>query len=506
MLSAFDSGSASWFAVVLFSLAVAFYLHQKRKSKQLPPVAPYSLWENVTRTGYVSLPHKVESSEWVCDNTDQDTSKGATFALTMPLPYHFFTTADYQLCRIVLSGSADGKIKEADKSPTLRNINLYPDIDSILTASTKDEFRAKTRKFMSPAFSTLNLQKTTLRVLQDKTVAFIGNLRHLSESSESIDIKELNVNVIFEVLAESLFDLRLEDDLGGFDCQAFLDAQNTLLREGIRRSNNPLRGLMFWSEEKKKAEKSFGVLRSLGATVLKKHREKNRERDEGSVSIIDHLIEHDYPSEEHRISDLIVFLIAGHETTAHSLSFFLYCIAKNEDARIKLQQELDQHLPPLSTPPTAEELDKISPSAIGQLEYFSWCLKESQRLFPVAPVVGRQLQEELKHNGYVLPKNSIVAVHLYAAGRQRWIEEADKFKPERWSKSHPQHDQVKQLPSLFSMGKRSCIGQNLAMLEMKVLASHLIRNFDFKLAEEPELDLFITLKPKSLKMNISRRT
>ena len=51
----------------------------------------------------------------------------------MPVPWHFFITCDYELCRLILNGSTDGKVKEADKSPGTRTINLYPEIDSILT-------------------------------------------------------------------------------------------------------------------------------------------------------------------------------------------------------------------------------------------------------------------------------------------------------------------------------------------------------------------------------------
>ena len=58
---------------------------------------------------------------------------------------------------------------------------------------------------------------------------------------------------------------------------------------------------------------------------------------------------------------------------------------------------------------------------------------------------------------------------------------------------------------LCGRGKRSCIGQNLAMLEMRVLASALVRNFDFELVEEPEYELFVTMKPVSLKMEVSKR-
>ena len=68
-----------------------------------------------------------------------------------------------------------------------------------------------------------------------------------------------------------------------------------------------------------------------------------------------------------------------------------------------------------------------------------------------------------------------------------------------------QLEQLKQIPSLFSMGKRSCIGQNLAMLEMRVVATTLLRNFNFILMEEPEMDLFVTMKFKDLKMKITRR-
>jgi cytochrome P450 len=126
-------------------------------------------------------------------------------------------------------------------------------------------------------------------------------------------------------------------------------------------------------------------------------------------------------------------------------------MASNQEALLKLQTELDAALPLLSDIPSASEMESLSPSAISQLEYFSWCLKESQRLYPVAPVIGRQLQQDISHNGFVLPKNSVVACHLYGAGRQRWIEDADKFRPERWCKSHPQYEQLKMIPTLFSM-------------------------------------------------------
>ena len=57
----------------------------------------------------------------------------------------------------------------------------------------------------------------------------------------------------------------------------------------------------------------------------------------------------------------------------------------------------------------------------------------------------------------------------------------------------------------FSLGKRSCIGQNLALLELRVIVANIVRYYDFELTEEPDFDHFITMKPKELKMNFIAR-
>ena len=120
-------------AAVVLTVLIVKYQHRQAQSKLMPPLTPDTLWENAVRTGYVSLPHKVQCTEWVADNTSQDVSKGATFRLSMPIPYHFVVTADYALSRLILAGDADSRIKEADKSPGIKNINIYPSIDSILS-------------------------------------------------------------------------------------------------------------------------------------------------------------------------------------------------------------------------------------------------------------------------------------------------------------------------------------------------------------------------------------
>jgi cytochrome P450 len=54
----------------------------------------------------------------------------------------------------------------------------------------------------------------------------------------------------------------------------------------------------------------------------------------------------------------------------------------------------------------------------------------------------------------------------------------------------------------FSLGKRACLGQNLAIFQLRIIAAHFVRYFDFELIEEPTFEYFATLKPRSIVMKV----
>lgn len=233
----------------------------------------------------------------------------------------------------------------------------------------------------------------------------------------------------------------------GINCNDFMRAQDVIMREGTRRAANPLRKYMFFTSEVREGSKYLANMINFGRIIVNhcraKHQEQMNDIKDGKTrsdgrsdggggpnTIIYHLLEHDYPTEEHRISDVIVFLIAGHETTAHTLSFLLYLMASNEDAQIKVHKNLGAITPTgndisldlaSSSKGEADSRQASFTSKYGKIltlndlssapslsEYFNWCFKESQRLFPVAPVVSRVASEDIHYNGMVIPKDSIV--------------------------------------------------------------------------------------------------
>lgn len=83
-----------------------------------------------------------------------------------------------------------------------------------------------------------------------------------------------------------------------------------------------------------------------------------------------------------------------------------------------------------------------------------------------------------------------------------FLQDPDLFKPDRWAPDHPSAAKMKELFFPFSLGKRNCIGQNLANLEMKVVLAQVCRSFHLELVSDPDHDYFLTLKPVNAHMRV----
>ena len=124
-------------------------------------------------------------------------------------------------------------IAEAEKSPRMAGLNLFPNVFNILTARTGSTDREHARKFMGPAFSMQNIQKT-YKILNEKTLQFFGTLdQHIRTNSSSsggggggiIDVDSMLMELIFDTLCRSLFNLEAGTKIEGFNYLDFLAAQ-----------------------------------------------------------------------------------------------------------------------------------------------------------------------------------------------------------------------------------------------------------------------------------------
>lgn len=193
--------------------------------------------------------------------------------------------------------------------------------------------------------------------------------------------------------------------------------------------------------------------------------------------------------------ELITLLLAGHETTASAVAWALYWIHRDPYIRTKLLAEL-----------ASLEADP-SPSAIAQLPYLAAVCSETLRIYPVAVLtVPREVREPVNLMGYALEPGMRVYGCIYLTHRRPDLyPEAEQFRPERFLER--QFSPYEFLP--FGGGVRRCIGDVLALFEMKLVLATLLSRCELALADaapEQPKRRGVTLAPANgVKMVLNRR-
>ncbi|MFF3004342.1 cytochrome P450 [Kitasatospora sp. NPDC057940] len=171
---------------------------------------------------------------------------------------------------------------------------------------------------------------------------------------------------------------------------------------------------------------------------------------------------------------VLVFLLAGHETTATSLAFALHLLARHPEQRKLAQQEAETVL--AGREPTAADLES--------LPYITRVLKEAMRLYPAAALVGRRAVAETVIDGYVIPAGAQVVVSPLVTHRHpaHWPD-PERFDPDRFLPEQ-EKDRHRYAWYPFGGGPRACIGQHFAMLESVLSLGVLLRDFEMEAVDE----------------------
>lgn len=107
----------------------------------------------------------------------------------------------------------------------------------------------------------------------------------------------------------------------------------------------------------------------------------------------------------------------------------LYCIATNPRVEQALVEELDAH--GLLATPTNPSPEHCSYETLSQLPYLHAVVREAMRMLPVVAAVGREFDQDVCVEGYVLPRNVTIICSMYPAYINCW-EDGETYKPERW--------------------------------------------------------------------------
>jgi cytochrome P450 len=170
-------------------------------------------------------------------------------------------------------------------------------------------------------------------------------------------------------------------------------------------------------------------------------------------------------SDDDICNDLLIFMLAGHDTTATALTYALWALGHHPDVQDRVAAE------------AAEIGDReLTPDDVPSLGYTVQVLHEALRLCPPAAGVGRLAVRDIAVGGYRVEAGSLMAVGIYAVHRDPalWdnplVFDPDRFDPE----SSKGRDRWQFLP--FLHGPRSCIGEHFARLEATLALATIIRS------------------------------
>jgi len=186
------------------------------------------------------------------------------------------------------------------------------------------------------------------------------------------------------------------------------------------------------------------------------------------------------------LDELMTLIVAGFETSANTLNWVWYLVAKHPEVEARLIDEAERILPNVSA---------LSAESLGEMQYTQQVLEETLRLYPPVWLFTRRSHDadELEH--FDVPPDTDIYLSPYILHRtERYWPEPDRFDPERFAIGDKPKKEHPFFP--FSLGPRRCLGEYFSFLEMKVHLGFLLPRFRMQLVDdgEPDLELGINLR------------
>lgn len=199
-----------------------------------------------------------------------------------------------------------------------------------------------------------------------------------------------------------------------------------------------------------KDEGSLEKLKEMFKSVIDEKISKAKKENSGgseqdkNKDVLDRLMVHDDSapeksfSQEELMDEMFAFFLAGHETTANTITFALLELCRNPDCFKKLREEADSIL---SSPSTEDnQSSSTTPNAlsyerVGEFKYAEAVIKEALRLHPVVSGIPRQTAKDVLLGGFVVRKGTQVSISIRALHHSRdyWTDPLE-YQPSRWLK------------------------------------------------------------------------
>jgi len=345
--------------------------------------------------------------------------------------------------------------------------------------TSEGDFWLRQRRLVQPAF-----HRARVAAYAETMVQYTQRILESWRGGEERDVHREMMRLTLQIVGKTLFDA----DVAG-DAQDVGKSLELLLELGAN-----FRRTLFiphWvpTPTNLRIKREIAFIEGILYRIISERRSSGR--DAGDLLS---MLLHEQDEDGTRMTDkqlrdeTITLFLAGHETTASSLSWTWWLLGQNPAVEAKLHAELDEALG--GRTPSLDDLPR--------LPYTGNVITESMRLYPPAWGLARIAVEDHELGGYAVKKGMGVAMAQWVVHRDpRWYDAPGDFRPERW-----EGDLLKRIPRFayfpFGGGPRQCIGNAFAVMEATLILATVAQKYRLRLVpNHPVVPLAsITLRPR----------
>lgn len=350
--------------------------------------------------------------------------------------------------------------------------------------TSNGEYWLRQRRLIQPGF-----HQEKIHALYGIIKETVDRFLHTFPSGKELDVYPMMNTLAFEIVINTLFNVRVPPATRLQLSRFITDTQDFVIRDirqphkswWFRLSGEVARNL-------KKAEEARDIIRNII---------RARKSSTGKFNdLLDMLLDARYddtglPMEETQVIDeILILLIAGHETTANALSWTLYLLANH-------REELEE---------LRSRTRGLTPADSVKNEHLNAALNESMRLYPPAWISDRVALHDDAYGEISFPRDTILMLFYYGMHRdEKHWDDPHAFTPARFLNVASAREKPRAFYP-FGAGPRLCIGNSFAVAEMTIFLQAVVQSFDIMPGSvEPGLRPLVTLRPDRVMLGIKKR-
>jgi len=325
------------------------------------------------------------------------------------------------------------------------------------------------RRFLAPVFTRRRIESSYARIMVEEAGRLVADWTGAAAAGGTVDAHAGMIEVTSRIIGRILFGADMTTAIPRIMRVAFVN--QAVMMRGLVPHAIPM-----WvpTPSNRRLTAGLAEIRAVVADIVAARRADHT--DQSSDDMLGLLLRaRDAENPGDRLSDqevadqVLIFLLAGHETTATTLACGLTELARSEQWQTAIRTELSRVLD--GRPPTASD--------VAALPMTGWAVREAMRMYPAAHSIGRRAERDDVLSGHRIPAGSAVIISPWVVHHSpRVWEQPEVFDPLRFDVpdgAHPGGHRYAWFP--FGAGPHACVGMQLALLEAPLVLATILQSF-----------------------------